>query len=126
MRPCLSRSDVLADTIRKHLHPAVFLFSVVGVEVNHLAVAKANAEALFNKHVALLVLGEARLATTARLGSRGLLERTLVVEQLGCLGKVDSSTRLPCCLVVSSELCAVQTEEATTPELVRLAVGRDG
>jgi hypothetical protein len=124
--PGLSRSNVLADTIGKHLHPAVFLLPVVGVEVNDLAVAETNAESFLNEHVAFLVLGKARLATTTRLGSRRLFECTLVVEQLGCLGKVDGSTRLPCRLVVSGEFCAVQTEEATAPELVWLAIDDDG
>jgi hypothetical protein len=84
--PAFLCSDVSADSLNKDLHPALLLLACVGIEVNHLAVGKADAEALFNEHVAFFIFSEARLATTATLCGGRLLKRTLVIEQFGGFG----------------------------------------
>lgn len=49
---------VPADNIRKSLHPALFVFRVVGIEVDHFAVIETNTETFFNKHIALFLGGK--------------------------------------------------------------------
>ena len=113
--PGFTRGDVFANAVRQDLHPAFLLITVIGVEVDDFTIGEADTETLFNKHVALLIFSERRLAATARLSRRWLLQSTLVVQKLGCLCEVDRSARLPCCLVVCCKLRSIQTEEATTP-----------
>lgn len=107
-----------ADNFGEHLHPAFLVRAGVGIKVNHLAVAKPDAEALFDKHVALLFLGKGGLATTASLGRRFLLSQDrLVVDQFHCLGQVDRSSWLPGDLVVRRQLRPLKPEVASPPVL---------
>jgi len=85
-RPALVLSNVLANGLREHLHPGLFLFPTVGVKVNDLTVSEPYAEALFNEHIALLILGEPGLAPTTGLGCGWLLESALVIHELRSFG----------------------------------------
>ena len=91
------------------------MFAAVGVKVDDLTVRETNAEAFFYEHVAFFIISKSGLATTTRLCSRWLLKGALVVNELGGLGQVDGSTRLPCRLVVSGKLCTFQAEETASP-----------
>jgi hypothetical protein len=115
--PALLCRDVSADSLNKDLHPALLLLACVGVEVNDLAVCKADPEALFDEHVAFFIFSKARLATTATLCGGRLLKRPLVVEKLGGLRQVDCGSRLPSALVVGCEFGAFEAEVTTTPVL---------
>jgi hypothetical protein len=109
----------LADGLGQHLHPALLGCSAVGIKVDDLAVGEAHAEALLDKHVALLLLGEGALAPAAAAAARHLLlqQRRAVVDQLGCLGQVDGGARLARRLVEGGQLGAVKLEVSPSPVL---------
>lgn len=115
---------VLSHSTLQDVDPARFIRCVVGVEVDCLAIREANAKAFLDKLVALVIFRKGRLATSfARLVPlRVRDERAFIVNDLRCFCKVDLGSRLTSRLMVSCELRAYQTEEASTPKLRSLLV----
>lgn len=114
----LRRDAVTVNDLGENLHPAVLVLSAVGIKVNDLAVVEANAETLFDEHIALFFLGKGRASTLPAL-ARGLLfcERTTVINQPFSVGKVDCGARLSCCFVVCCELSANKLKISAAPVL---------
>lgn len=52
---------VFAYDFAERVHPALFLFFAVGVEVDHFSVLEPDAEAFFDHHVAFFLFGESAL-----------------------------------------------------------------
>lgn len=71
----------MSDCLAQDLHPSSLVFGGVGIEVNNFAISKADAEALLDKHVSLLLFGEAGLSA-GFAGSRhgGVDKRTPIVD----------------------------------------------
>lgn len=79
----ISALAVGADALVQDFHPAFLVFARVGVEVDHFTVAEADAEAFFDKHVALFLFCEAGFATTATLTSRLFLgQGSTIINEL--------------------------------------------
>jgi len=86
---------LLADTSIQHLHPAFLVGAGVSVEVNHFTVVESDSETLFDEHVAFFLLGKSRLSSLATFAAGLLLsKRTAIIDELGCVGKMDCSARL--------------------------------
>jgi len=59
-----------SNSLRHNSEPAVLVCGAVRVEINDFAVAEADTESFFNKHIAIFFLGKCRLAaaTISRTG----------------------------------------------------------
>jgi hypothetical protein len=111
--------SILTNASIKDFHPAFFVSSGIGVEINYLAVVEANTEAFFNEHVTLFLFCEARFTTLAPLSTSLLLSKsTTIINELASIGKIDCGSRLSSRLMVRSELAPGEFEEATTPILI--------
>lgn len=108
----------LADTAFKIFHPAFLISSSISVEINDFAIRESDSESFFNEHVAFFLLCETRLATLSTLARCLLLcKSTAVINQLGCIRKIDGCSRLACRLMECCELASRKLEVATTPIL---------
>lgn len=111
---------IATDDFVQDLHPAVLVMGAVSIEVDDLAVVEADAEALFDKHVALFFLGEGRSpALTTLAGGLLLRERLAIIDQALRIGQIDSRAGLTGGFMVRRELGTDELEESATPVLKR-------
>lgn len=109
---------VTTDHIRQDLHPVLFIACVIGIKVDNLAIIESDAEALLNKHVALLFLRKCGAATLSILaGSLLLSQRATIVDEPLRIGEINGGTGLARGLMVGRQLCADKLEIAATPVL---------
>ena len=116
--PALACLGVFADNFGEGKHPGVLLGGAVGVKVDGFAIGEADAEALFDEHVAFLFLSEGRFAAgTALAGNLFLRQGGLVVDQLAGFGEVDVCSLLARGFVIRGEVGAIKFEKSTAPVL---------